>query len=67
MSNPKDIMFEIHITMQRDGTVRMDRYTPTETIAADKAVALGMLDIAKSMVVSELLPGPAPDPKEALK
>jgi hypothetical protein len=40
MSNPKDIMFEIHITMQRDGTVRMDRYTPTETIAADKAVAL---------------------------
>jgi len=67
MSNPKDIMFEIQIKMQRDSTLRMERHTPTEPIAGDKALALGMLDIAKSMVVSELLPGPAPDPKEALK
>ena len=54
----KEVMFEVNIWLFRDGTVRMER---KGNVAVDKVIALGMLDVAKAMVIDELKPGLNPD------
>jgi hypothetical protein len=51
-----DIMFEIVITLARGGRVAMRRDTPSGGIFSDKVIALGLLEVAKAMVASELKP-----------
>ena len=55
----KDVMVELQIQLARDGTVSMARRFPSGPVSAYKLLEFGMLDIAKTMVASELKPGPA--------
>ena len=57
MMTDDDIMFEIVISITRAGLVKMCRDTPNGVIFSDKVVALGMLEVAKSMVICELESG----------
>lgn len=58
--NPKDIMVDLRVYLQRDGTISLTRDFPNGNVASDKIVAMGMLEAAKGMVFSEMKPGPTP-------
>ena len=54
----KDLIIEILVTIQRDGTISLHR-KHSEPVAAHKAVEIGMLDVAKSIILSEFKRGTA--------
>lgn len=55
-----DVMIEIHLMLQRDGTFEMRKSFPrNEPIAAHKVLELGMLDVARDMILAEFRPGRA--------
>ncbi len=54
-----DVMIEIRISLSRDGTIGFGRNRPSGAVNAEKALVIGMLDVAKSMVLSEMKPGKA--------
>lgn len=56
-----DVMVEMQIQLARDGTISMARHFPSGPVSAYKILELGMLDVAKVMVSSELKPEPAKD------
>lgn len=57
---PTDIMVDLRVYLQRDGTISLNRNFPNGNVALDEIVAMGMLETAKGMVFSEMRPGPAP-------
>lgn len=61
MTNPKDVMIELRVYLKRDGTLSLDRNFPSnDPITFDSIISLGMLEVAKSMIVSDFKDGEAP-------
>ena len=56
----KDIMLEMHIFIRRDGTVGLQRNDPQGQVTASVVMALGMLEVAKTILITDLKPGEAP-------